>query len=61
MNLEERPREKALRYGVDALSNRELIALLLRGGVMNHSVLEVADDVSAFKEKSGRTSKRQLF
>ena len=45
MNLEERPREKALRYGVDALSNRELIALLLRGGVMNHSVLEVADDV----------------
>ena len=32
MNKQERPREKALNNGVECLSNRELIAILLRSG-----------------------------
>lgn len=38
---EERPREKAIQYGVNALSNRELIALLLRSGTQSLSALEL--------------------
>ncbi|MBR2825773.1 MAG: DNA repair protein RadC [Solobacterium sp.] len=41
----ERPREKALRYGVDRLSSRELIALLLRCGVKGQSALDMADEL----------------
>lgn len=43
MHLEERPREKALLKGIKVLSNRELIALLLRSGSKQYSVLELAD------------------
>ena len=39
----ERPREKALRYGIRTLSNRELLALILRCGTKGMSVLELAD------------------
>ncbi len=39
----EKPREKALKYGVGVLSNRELLALILRSGPRGSSVLEVAD------------------
>ena len=45
MQLHQRPREKALMHGIDALSNRELIALLLRNGTRSQSVLELADEV----------------
>lgn len=41
----EQPREKALQYGLSSLSNRELLALLLRTGYRHHSALEVADEV----------------
>ena len=41
----ERPREKAIRYGVDKLSSRELIALLLRCGVKGQSALDMADEL----------------
>lgn len=41
----ERPREKALRYGIESLSNRELLALLLRTGIPGKSVFEVADEL----------------
>lgn len=41
----ERPREKALHYGITALSTRELLAVLLRTGIKGQSVLEVADCV----------------
>lgn len=47
---EERPREKGLRYGVEALSNRELLAILIRCGTKEHSALEVADSVLAKAE-----------
>ena len=45
MQLHQRPREKALMHGIEALSNRELIALLLRNGTRSQSVLELADEV----------------
>lgn len=50
---EERPREKAMQHGVPALSNRELLALLLRNGTRAQSVLEMADEVLALKGTLG--------
>ena len=44
------PREKALIHGIDSLSNRELIALILRSGTKTKNVLEIADDVLACVE-----------
>lgn len=41
----ERPREKVILYGVDKLSNRELLAILLRTGYHGKSSLEVADEI----------------
>ena len=43
MPMSERPREKAWRYGVESLSTRELLALLIRCGIKGRSALEVAD------------------
>jgi len=40
--IEENPREKAYLYGIDHLSNIELLALLLRTGNKNESVLELS-------------------
>ena len=37
LNKEERPREKALQHGIAALSNRELLALVLRSGTRSMS------------------------
>ena len=45
MVKEELPREKALRNGIDTLSNRELLALLLRSGTRDKSVLDLADEL----------------
>lgn len=47
MPASELPREKALKYGAESLSNRELIALILRKGTRNRNVLETADDLLA--------------
>ena len=41
LNKEERPREKALQHGIAALSNRELLALVLRSGTRSLSALEL--------------------
>ncbi len=41
----ERPREKALKYGFQSLSNSELIAILLRTGSKESNVLEVAQNI----------------
>ena len=38
----ERPREKALRYGVSSLSNYELIALIISSGCANSSAMDIA-------------------
>ncbi len=45
MIAKERPREKAIQYGVSTLSNRELLAILLRSGSKQQSALELADDL----------------
>lgn len=47
MHVEERPREKAIKYGVENLSNRELLAILLRCGYKGKSVLLLADELIA--------------
>ncbi len=39
----ERPRERFIQYGPQSLSNQELIALCLRSGSRNESVLKLAD------------------
>lgn len=43
--LEERPREKLSRDGVEQLSNEELLVLLLRCGTKQHTVFEVAKEL----------------
>lgn len=40
--LEENPREKALTYGVETLNNVELLALILRTGHKNESVIQLS-------------------
>ena len=39
---QERPREKAVRFGIESLSNEELIAILLRTGTSEASALDIA-------------------
>ncbi|MFV0255037.1 MAG: RadC family protein [Erysipelotrichaceae bacterium] len=41
--INERPREKAFNYGIEYLSDRELLALLIRSGTKKHSAIEIAD------------------
>ena len=50
MPLEERPREKLLYYGKDALSNTELLAILLRTGTREKSALELSNEVLSLNE-----------
>lgn len=45
MKVEQRPREKALRFGLKSLTDRELLAILLQSGNKNHTVFEIADDI----------------
>lgn len=40
--IEENPREKALQFGIETLSNVELLALVLRTGNKSESVLELS-------------------
>jgi DNA repair protein RadC len=44
---EDRPREKLLKRGADALTDRELIAILLRTGVPGKNAVEVGGEVLA--------------
>ena len=41
----EKPREKALMYGVQYLSNNELLALIIRNGYQNTSAIQIAEDL----------------
>ncbi|NLC96120.1 MAG: DNA repair protein RadC [Erysipelotrichaceae bacterium] len=43
--ITERPREKALKFGIHSLSNRELLAILIRNGYQGKSSLGIADDI----------------
>ncbi|WP_231038679.1 RadC family protein [Pectinatus haikarae] len=49
---QERPREKLIAYGVQSLGNAELLAILLRSGTKEASVLRVAENLlSLYKER----------
>ena len=50
---EERPREKLLLHGPQALSNAELLAVLLRSGTKEKSVLRVAEEILAHIKEQG--------
>ena len=41
----DRPREKAMKYGIESLSNVELLAILLRTGTKSENVIEVAKKI----------------
>ena len=50
----ERPREKAFHYGIETLSNAELLAILIGSGFHNTSALEIANRLLI--ESNGLTS-----
>ena len=50
----ERPREKAIRYGLDILSNEELLAILIRTGTKDESALDIAHKIDS--ESHGLTN-----
>jgi DNA repair protein RadC len=53
---EDQPREKLLQRGADALTNRELIAILLHTGVPGKNVVEVGGEIlEKFKTLGGLT------
>src|SRR5438067_348383 len=53
---EDRPREKLLKRGAEALTNRELIAILLRTGVRGKNAVEVGGEIlEKYKTLSGLT------
>lgn len=45
--MEERPRERLLRVGPEYLSNRELLAVLIKTGTKDQSVLDLVDQLVA--------------
>lgn len=58
---EDKPYEKCIRYGVDALTNRELLAAILRTGSKGCSVLELAEELlKLVPEQEGFTGIRRL-
>lgn len=40
-----RPREKALQYGIEELSDQELLAIIIGSGVYGHSALDIAGEL----------------
>ena len=48
-----RPREKLLARGASALSDTELLAILLRTGIQGKGVLQMADELLHIKNNSG--------
>lgn len=60
LNEQERPREKAMQQGIDILSNRELIAILLRTGYKEISALELADEILQNYDNLGELGKASL-
>ena len=45
MNDDERPRERFKKYGVEVLSNTELLSILMRCGTRSKSVMELSNDL----------------
>lgn len=58
---EDRPYEKCIRYGVETLTNRELLAAILRTGAKGQNVLELAGELLRLvPEREGFTGIRRL-
>lgn len=58
---EDRPYEKCIRYGVQALTNRELLAVVLRTGSKGRHVLELSEELlKLVPEREGFTGMRRL-
>ena len=53
-----KPREKLLNYGAEALSDAELLAILLGSGTKEQNVLELANDI--LKSNGGLTGLRRI-
>ena len=58
--VDERPRERLLAEGAASLSNTELLAVLLRTGVKDDSVLRVAEKVLALYKERGLAAITQM-
>ena len=56
----ERPRERLEHYGADALSNAELLAILLRTGLVHENVLQVATTAAGTIRRSDGTGAGRL-
>lgn len=50
MEIENRPREKAIAFGITALKNEELLAILLRTGTKEKSAIELGKEVLSLSE-----------
>ncbi len=58
---DERPYERCMRHGAEQLSDRELLAVLLRTGAKGRSVLELAGEILKLApERKGFTGLRRL-
>jgi DNA repair protein RadC len=58
---EDRPYEKCIRYGVESLTNRELLAAILRTGAKGQDVLELSGNLlKLVPEQEGFTGLRRL-
>ena len=47
----ERPQEKLMYYGAGALSNTELLSLIIRSGIKGKSALEMAGEIIAYAQE----------
>ena len=45
LSILDKPREKALRFGIDTLSDEELLALIINAGTIGYSALDVAREI----------------
>lgn len=54
MRDEDRPREKALKYGIKSLSDTELMAIIFATGLKGKSVLELSEEI--LQSKNGHLS-----
>lgn len=48
--VEDRPRERLIKYGAEVLSNSELLAILIRVGTKNESAINIAQGMISTKE-----------
>ncbi len=60
MPLSERPREKAVRCGIRTLSNRELLAVILRTGSRGMSAAETAEELLEKAGSIGRLARMRM-